>query len=568
VVCLLVFSGPVGGFSAQISAPPPTVLGQAVSFTITVNIQEQELLPIQSVDLEISGPPGAATIACPDLPLAAQTKNYTTIGGLIRIQAIPAANWGYGYGYGYGVWQGQPYSWGYGYGYGGYGYGYGPGAYEYGYGYGMAPTSIAYNVTWYTPSAWPAGTYVAKVMITANGVTFVQTRSFSLLPRPEEARFVVSDLVIAPKTVLPGEVVTIAAKVSNVGDLSGTYTLTLKIDGVVEATKDVTLVGGGFITVTFAVIKDVPGTYAVEVDGLTGTFEVLLIMPPEVVEIEAPPVEIPTITPEVPESIVIEETSITEITIAVVEEVADVTVTVQQLVEPPPEVVAPPVITYRYLNIVGTNITDEDIEVATIDFKVARSWIEETGVDVDTITLSRYDPVTQAWEWLPTTKIGEDETYVYFSAESPGLSVFAIGVARPAEFVMSDLRIAPVEVDPGETVFITAQAANVGEATGTYTVTLKINGVVEATEEVTLGGGKTAIITFTTIKEIPATYLVEVDGLEASFKVLKPPLPPWIEKLPSTGEPILDAFILALLAAAGLLSLGAGVWLIRRRARL
>ena len=50
--------------------------------------------------------------------------------------------------------------------------------------------------------------------------------------------------------------------------------MTLKIDGVVEATKDVTLNAGASKEVTFTTTKDVAGSYTVDADGISGSFTV------------------------------------------------------------------------------------------------------------------------------------------------------------------------------------------------------------------------------------------------------------------------------------------------------
>jgi len=50
--------------------------------------------------------------------------------------------------------------------------------------------------------------------------------------------------------------------------------VTLKIDSVVEATKDVTLNVGASEEVTFTTAKDVAGNYTVDVNELSGSFTV------------------------------------------------------------------------------------------------------------------------------------------------------------------------------------------------------------------------------------------------------------------------------------------------------
>ena len=52
--------------------------------------------------------------------------------------------------------------------------------------------------------------------------------SFSVL-EPPVAQFVVSDLVISPTEVYPGEAVSISVTVKNIGQVAGTATITLEV---------------------------------------------------------------------------------------------------------------------------------------------------------------------------------------------------------------------------------------------------------------------------------------------------------------------------------------------------
>ena len=174
------FAAPVKALDITLSDPSPTVIGENVSFTVTISIADQELLPIQSVTLYIydgSSRAAATYLAtCSNLPLQTTVSpHYTrtsaqTGGGAVTITATAATGWGYGYGYGYVVWQSSGYSF------------FTPGGYGYGYGYfpGAGATSITYNVTWSCPSNWSAGNYTAEASIVANGQTFASTKAFSL----------------------------------------------------------------------------------------------------------------------------------------------------------------------------------------------------------------------------------------------------------------------------------------------------------------------------------------------------------------------------------------------------
>jgi len=196
---------------------------------------------------------------------------------------------------------------------------------------------------------------------------------------PEPPAFTPSSLLISPAEVEIGETVTISISVANTGGLAGSYSVTLKIDGVTEETKEVTVAAGASEGVTFTTARDEAGTYSVDVNGLTGSFEVM-------------------------------------------EEVI-----------PPPE---------------------------------------------------------------------------------------------PAAFTPSSLRISPAEADIDETVTISISVANTGGQSGSYTVTLKIDGVTEETKEVTVAAGASKGVTFTTARDEAGTYSVDVNGLTGSFEVVPPPKPP------------------------------------------
>jgi len=93
-------------------------------------------------------------------------------------------------------------------------------------------------------------------------------------PAPEPAAFSLSSLTILPNEVAPGGAVTISVNVANTGEETGTYIVTLKIDDVVEASKEVSIDAGASQEVTFTTARDVAKTYSVDVNGLSGTFVV------------------------------------------------------------------------------------------------------------------------------------------------------------------------------------------------------------------------------------------------------------------------------------------------------
>lgn len=76
---------------------------------------------------------------------------------------------------------------------------------------------------------------------------------------------------------------------------------------------------------------------------------------------------------------------------------------------------------YGYLDIFLSNLANESISKAVINFRVEKSWLSEGKYAA--VALYRWQG---EWRGLPTRLSAEDETYKYYSAESPGLSFFAI----------------------------------------------------------------------------------------------------------------------------------------------
>jgi hypothetical protein len=104
---------------------------------------------------------------------------------------------------------------------------------------------------------------------------------------------------------------------------------------------------------------------------------------------------------------------------------------------------------------------------------------------------------------------------------------------KPAEFVVGDLSVTPPEALVEELVTVRAYVTNIGEAKGSYAVTLTINGVKVESENITLSGGASGEVTFYVRKSEAGTYTIGVDGLSQRL-VVKPklvvisPEEPWI----------------------------------------
>ena len=82
---------------------------------------------------------------------------------------------------------------------------------------------------------------------------------------------------------------------------------------------------------------------------------------------------------------------------------------------------------YKFFNVwVGNSgfATSKNIKNAVVDFKVVKSWIHDKNIDQSSISLNMYSD--KKWDQLPTNLSGEDNQYLYFTAQTPGFSSFAI----------------------------------------------------------------------------------------------------------------------------------------------
>ena len=90
---------------------------------------------------------------------------------------------------------------------------------------------------------------------------------------------------------------------------------------------------------------------------------------------------------------------------------------------------------------------------------------------------------------------------------------------RPAEFVLSNLTITPLQPDFGEPITISFNLTNIGEAEGAYVANLTVNGVVKENQTVAVAGGETVTVQFTEAETIEGDYQVKIGDLIGTFTV-------------------------------------------------
>jgi len=122
------------------------------------------------------------------------------------------------------------------------------------------------------------------------------------------------------------------------------------------------------------------------------------------------------------------EQVVRKITLTLKEPASTASFTIYLLAEKPQEVPEPKdKVALLYFTIRAHEALLENVGSAKITFAIEKTLVRERGIDEKTITLDWL--FEDAWQDLPTKKVDEDERFLIFEAESPGLSHFPVTYA-------------------------------------------------------------------------------------------------------------------------------------------
>ncbi|WP_252699790.1 right-handed parallel beta-helix repeat-containing protein [Natronosalvus vescus] len=252
------------------------------------------------------------------------------------------------------------------------------------------------------------------------------------------------------------EPVAVTAEVENTGDATGTHTAELEIDGNVEATETVSIDAGDTEEITFTHTFDDAGEFDVRVDD----------------------VDAGTVTVEEAE------------------------------------------LDFGGLRVTVTDATGDPIEGAGVWVVPLSEPTEgepdgttnETGVYEEDSPASTWDVVVDA-DGYETERI-ENVEVVAEEWTTVDVELHQVEAPQPVVTVI-DATLSEADVDEGEAVTITATLENTGDATGTHTAELEIDGTVEDDETVEVEAGETEEIAFTHTFDDAGEFDVRVDSVEA-----------------------------------------------------
>ena len=175
----------------------------------------------------------------------------------------------------------------------------------------------------------------------------------------------------------------------------------------------------------------------------------------------------------------------------------------------------------RYFDI-ETNLSAREVGGSTLDFSVRKSRLNTIDANATDVVLFHYDN----GQWLPVpTKVVDESLIEYrYRADSPGLSVFAVGVNQPT-FTVVSVNVQTNDIRVDDEVEISVVVNNIGRAAGTYVANLLVNGQGVDQKSVHIDSGESKTVVFTRQVLTPGSITFSVDGESAAVFVSPAPTP-------------------------------------------
>ncbi|MBI4303543.1 MAG: helix-turn-helix domain-containing protein [Chloroflexi bacterium] len=556
VASSLWFATPTRALTVEFPSLPATgTIGNTYTFQVKVNIENNEVLPVQSVSLRIFNTNPTLSDIYYDqytgLPLATGASTlYTGTASTALISATADSNWGYGYGYGYANWNHQ-----------------GSRGYGYGYGY-LGATAITYNLVWTAPSGWAEGNYKVEVAISAaGGQTFTQLSNQFLLSR-------------AASSGVGGVTPT-----TSVINSEGVFTQTViarSEDGMAELLIPQNTVGktssGSPLSQITVFRATAPPTKPANSEIIGWVYDFLpdgaTFSPPITLTVSYDPALLPAGVDE------------KNLVLAYYDSAVGKWVNLTSTVDTASRTISAKISHFTAFTVVAytrpaaftvSSLTVMPSEVGIGEAVGVSVTITNTGDLKDTykVVLKVNDTVAESRD---ITLAGGASEKVSFLTQKNAAGVYNVDVngqtgkftvkagpvlPKPAAFATSGLTITPAEAKVGETVTISVTVANTGGQTGTYKVTLKVNNVTVTTQDVVLSGGASQKVTFTTKRDVAGTYTASIDSLSGTFTVKAATVtPPTPTPKPATNW-VLILGILGIIV--GVLVIGVVIWFFVKR---
>jgi PGF-pre-PGF domain-containing protein len=155
---------------------------------------------------------------------------------------------------------------------------------------------------------------------------------------------------------------------------------------------------------------------------------------------------------------------------------------------------------------VDHSIDDENITNVTFTFSVQKDRVNAS--ERDEIALYRFK--NGSWNELPTTLVETTDTHYVYRVRSPGLSEFAAG-KQTAQFQITEASVEIETLSVGDALKVRVRITNEGDADGTFTAELVLDGEAVAHRQLTIASGGMRQTTFERTMSQPGTYEVYVN---------------------------------------------------------
>ncbi|SHK53423.1 PGF-pre-PGF domain-containing protein [Haladaptatus paucihalophilus DX253] len=162
---------------------------------------------------------------------------------------------------------------------------------------------------------------------------------------------------------------------------------------------------------------------------------------------------------------------------------------------------------------VDHSVRDADIDGAGLTFRIDTRRFEETGMDATEAVVYRYHG--GRWNALDTSVVGRDGGEYVLRADSPGLSVFAVGLRDADLLSVTGASLSKPSAAVGAPVTASATITNRGNWLANDSLAVTANGTTLAARTVTIPAGETVTVTFDVTRDHPGTYGIAIDDVSA-----------------------------------------------------
>jgi large repetitive protein len=159
------------------------------------------------------------------------------------------------------------------------------------------------------------------------------------------------------------------------------------------------------------------------------------------------------------------------------------------------------------------SVGDSDIDGAGLTFAIDSRRFEDIGMDATDAVVYRYHG--GHWNALPTNVVGQTDDTHLVKADSPGLSVFAVGLRDADLLSVTGASLSEPSAAVGTPVTVSATVTNGGNWLANESLAVTANGTALTERTVTVPAGETVTVAFDVTRGAPGTYGIAVDAVSA-----------------------------------------------------